>query len=203
MMLEEVAARRWAVPVSDVEAKNHEVVQKSTGNSFAYGDLAADASKVEAPPVKRLRLKDPSQFRYIGKDGINNVDAFDVTTGRAQYGQDVRLPGQKYAVIARPPVMGGKVVSYDPTDAKKVPGVVQIVEIPAAPSPPAFLPSGGIAIVANNTWAAIQGRAALKIIWDDGPHQIYDLNVYRAELEATARQAGKVLRSEGDARART
>ena len=71
MMLEEVAARRWAVPVSDVEAKNHEVVQKSTGNSFAYGDLAADASKVAAPPVKSLRLKDPSQFRYIGKDGIN------------------------------------------------------------------------------------------------------------------------------------
>jgi isoquinoline 1-oxidoreductase beta subunit len=199
MMLEEVAARRWAVPASDVEATNHEVVQKSTGNSFGYGELAADASKVEAPPAKRLRLKDPSQFRYIGKDGINNVDAFDVTTGRAQYGQDVRLPGQKCAVIARPPVMGGKVVSHDPTDAKKIPGVVQIVEIPTAPSPPAFLPSGGIAIVANNTWAAIQGRAALKIVWDHGPHQIYDSNVYRAEMEATARQPGKVLRSEGDA----
>ena len=99
-------------------------------------ELATDASKVEAPPVKSLRLKDPSQSRYIGNDGINSVDAFDVTTARAQYCQDLHLPGQKYAIIARPPVMGGKIVSYDPRDAKKIPGVVQIVETPRFSCPP-------------------------------------------------------------------
>ena len=132
MMLEQAAAKHWGVPVSDVEAKNHEVVQKSTGKSLGYGDLAADAAKLDVPSTDSLRLKDPSQFRYIGKEGTNIVDGFNITTGRAIYGQDVRLPGQKYAVIARPPVMGGKVTSYDVTETKKVPGVVQIVEISAS-----------------------------------------------------------------------
>ena len=209
MMLEAAAAKRWGVPVSDVEAKNHEVIQKSTGMKLGYGDLAADASKMPvptgaaqdkmgAPTSGSLPLKDPSQFRYIGKEGTNIVDGFDITTGRAKYGQDIRLPGMKYAVIARPPVMGGKVASFDATDAKKVPGVVEIVEIPAPSYPMAFQPSGGIAVVADNTWAAIQGRNALKIKWDDGPHGSYDSIAYRTALESTSRQPGKVVRTEGD-----
>jgi isoquinoline 1-oxidoreductase subunit beta len=209
MMLEEAAAKRWGVPVSDVEAKNHEVIQKSTGKKLGYGELAADASKLDvptgvsqekmnAPTQGSLPLKDPSQFRYIGKEGTNIVDAFDITTGRAKYGQDIRLSGMKYAVIARPPVMGGKVASFDATETKKVPGVVQIVEIPAPSYPMAFQPSGGIAIVADNTWAAIQGRKALKVEWDDGPHGSYDSAAYRTALETTARQPGQVSRSEGD-----
>jgi isoquinoline 1-oxidoreductase beta subunit len=209
MMLEAAAAKRWGVDVSDVEAKNHEVVQKSTGKKLGYGELAADAStmgvpsnvsveKTGAPTPVSLPLKDPSNFRYIGKEGTNIVDGFNITTGRAIYGQDVRLPGQKYAVVARPPVMGGKVTSYDAADAKKIPGVIQIVEIPAPSYPMMFQPSGGIAVIADNTWAAIQGRKALKITWDDGPHATYDSQTYRAQMEATARQPGKILRSEGD-----
>ena len=198
MMLEEAAAKRWGVSVSDVEAKNHEVVQKSTGKTLGYGELAEDASEFDVPATDSLRLKDPSQFRYIGKEGTNIVDAFNITTGRATYGQDIRLPGQKYAVIARPPVMGGKVASYDATETKKVPGFVQIVEMPAPSYPMVFQPSGGIAVIAENTWAAIQGRNALKIVWDDGPHATYDSQAYRAAMEATARQPGVVLRSEGD-----
>ena len=209
MMLEAAAAKRWGVDVSDVEAKNHEVIQKSTGKKLGYGELAADAStmgvptgvsqeKMGAPTPGSLPLKDPSQFRYIGKEGTNIVDGFNITTGRAMYGQDVRLPGQKYAVVARPPVMGGKVASFDATETKKVPGVVQIVEIPAPSYPMMFQPSGGIAVIADNTWAAIQGRKALKIQWDDGPHATYDSQAYRAAMEATARQPGKILRSDGD-----
>ncbi len=209
MMLEAAAAKRWGVDVSDVEAKNHEVIQKSTGKKLGYGELAADAStmgvptgvsqeKMGSPSPGSLSLKDPSQFRYIGKEGTHIVDGFNITTGRAIYGQDVRLPGQKYAVIARPPVMGGKVTSYDATETKKVPGFVQIVEIPAPSYPMMFQPSGGIAVIADNTWAAIQGRKALKITWDDGPHATYDSQAYRAAMEATARQPGKILRSDGD-----
>ena len=84
--------------------------------------LECQRRKVGRPTPVSLPLKDPSKFRYIGKEGTNIVDGFAITTGRAIYGQDVRLPGQKYAVIARPAVMGGKVASYDATDAKKVPG---------------------------------------------------------------------------------
>ena len=198
MMLEQAAAKRWNVAASDVEAKNHEVVQKSTGKKLGYGELAADASALDVPATDSLRLKDPSQFRYIGKEGTNIVDGFDITTGRAKYGQDIRLPDQKYAVVARPPVMGGKVASYDAAETKKVPGVVQVLEIPAPSYPMMFQPSGGIAVIADNTWAAIQGRKALKIQWDDGPHATYDSQAYRAAMEATARQPGKILRSDGD-----
>jgi isoquinoline 1-oxidoreductase beta subunit len=198
MMLEAAAAKRWGVPVSDVEAKNHEVVQKSTGAKLGYGELAADAGKMDPPAADQLRLKAPSQFRYIGKEGTNIVDGFDISTGRAIYGQDVRLPGQKYAVIARPPVVGGKISSYDASDTKKIPGFVQIVEISAPPTPSVFLPLGGIAVVADNTWAAIQGRKALKIVWDDGPNAAYDSKAFRQDMTATARQPGTVFRGEGD-----
>jgi isoquinoline 1-oxidoreductase subunit beta len=209
MMLEAAAAKRWGVDVADVEAKNHEVIQKSTGKTLGYGELAADAStmgvpsnvsveKSGAPTPVSLPLKDPSKFRYIGKEGTNIVDGFNITTGRAIYGQDVRLPGQKYAVIARPAVMGGKVASYDATEAKKIPGVLQILEMPTPSYPMKFQPSGGIAVIADNTWAAIQGRNALKITWDDGPHGTYDSQAYRAEMESTARQPGVILRSDGD-----
>jgi isoquinoline 1-oxidoreductase subunit beta len=209
MMLEAAAAKKWGVPVTDVEAKNHEVIQKSTGKKLGYGELAADASTMGVPasvsvekagsatPVS-LPLKDPSQFRYIGKEGTNIVDAFNITTGRATYGQDVRLPGMKFAVIARPPVMGGKVTSFDDTETKKVPGVVKVVQMPTPSYPMKFQPSGGVAVIADNTWAAIQGRKALKITWDDGPHGTYDSQAYRAQMEATAKQPGKILRSEGD-----
>ncbi len=201
MMLEQAAAKRWDVPVADVEAKNHEVVLKASGKTIGYGELAGDMAAMDPPATDQVKLKDPSQFRYIGKEGTNIVDGFDITTGRARYGQDVRLPGQKYAVIARPPVVGGKVASYDASDAKKVPGVIGVVEIPAPPSPSVFLPLGGIAVVGDNTWAAIKGREALKITWDDGPNASYNSKAFRGELEAAAKQPGVVLRSEGDAAA--
>src|SRR5260370_7657296 len=94
--------------------------------------------------------------------------------------------------------MGGKVASYDATDEKKVAGVLQIVEMPTPSYPMKFQPSGGIAIIADNTWAAIQGRNALKIKWDDGPHGTYDSQAYRAEMEATARKTGAILPADGD-----
>src|ERR1700734_3892597 len=83
MMLEEAAAKSWGVDVSDVEAKNHEVIQKSTGKKLGYGELAADASKLNVPAADSLHRKRPSQFRYIGKEGTNIVDGFNITTGRA------------------------------------------------------------------------------------------------------------------------
>jgi isoquinoline 1-oxidoreductase beta subunit len=103
-----------------------------------------------------------------------------------------------YAVVARPDVYLGKVVSYDATEALKVPGVLKVVQIEPSPPPANFNPLGGVAVVAKNTWAAIQGREALKIVWDDGPNAGYDSKAFRAEMEASARKPGTVLRNDGD-----
>jgi isoquinoline 1-oxidoreductase beta subunit len=198
-MLETAAAQRWGVSAGEVQAQNHEIVHKPSGKKLGYGELATAASALPTPPTDQIKLKDESAFRYLGKGNVQIVDLFDITTGRAVYGIDTKLPGLKHAVIARPPVMGGKLASYDGTAAMTVPGVEKIVVIEGTPPPSKFQPIGGVAVIARNTWAALQGRDALVIKWDDGPHGTYDSAVYKAQIEETARKPGKVVRNEGDA----
>jgi isoquinoline 1-oxidoreductase beta subunit len=198
-MLEGAAAKRWGVPVTEVKASNHEVVHGASGRRIGFGDLAADAANGPVPGIESLTLKDPKDFRYLGKGRIGIVDLRDITVGAARYGADVRLPGMKYAVIARPPVTGGKLTSFDGTEAMKVSGVEKVMEVRGWPWPSKFQPLGGVAVIARNTGAAIKGRDALKIVWDDGANAKYDSVAYRAELEDAARKPGLVVRSEGDA----
>ena len=198
MMLEAAAAKRWGVPVAKVKAVNHEVVHEESGRRMGFGDLATDAAKEPVPSIEGLRLKDPKNFRYLGKGEIGVVDLRDITTGKAHYGGDTRLPGMKYAVIARPPVTGGKLVSFDAADAMKVSGVEKVMELKGWPWPSKFQPLGGVAVIARNTGAAIKGRDALKIIWDDGANGKYESVTYRTELEEAARKPGLVVRKEGD-----
>ncbi|WP_027531719.1 molybdopterin cofactor-binding domain-containing protein [Bradyrhizobium sp. WSM3983] len=197
-MLEQAAAKHWGVPVVEVKANNHEVVHDVSGRKIGFGDLAADAAKEPVPVFGSLKLKDPKNFRYLGKGEISIVDLHDITTGKAGYGADIRLPGMKYAVIARPPVTGGKLVAFDSTDAMKVSGVEKVMEVQGWPWPSKFQPLGGVAVIARNTGAAIKGRDALKITWDDGTNAKYDSVAYRAELEEAARKPGLVVRKEGD-----
>ncbi len=197
-MLEQAAAARWGVPVAEVQALNHEVVHVPTQRKFGYGELAVVASQLPVPARETLRLKKPAQFRYIGKGQVKLVDGPDIVAGRAKYGIDTVLDGMLFAVVARPAVYGGKVVSYDAAAALKVPGVVQVVEIPGTPPPSEFQPLGGVAVVARNTWAAIKGREALKITWDDGPNATYDSMTYKAELEKSTRSPGKVVHDRGN-----
>ena len=198
MMLESAAAEQWKVPVSEVQAKNHEVVHAKSGRKLGYGQLAAAAGKQPVPSRDQVKLKDPSQFRYIGKSNIKLVDGRDIVTGKAIYGQDVRLPGMLYAVVGRPDVYLGKVVSVDSSAAMKVPGVLKVVQIEPSAPPANFNPLGGVAVVAKSTWAALKGREALKIVWDDGPNASYESKAYRATMETAARSPGKVARKEGD-----
>jgi isoquinoline 1-oxidoreductase beta subunit len=200
-MLEAAAAKRWGVPISQVKAVNHEVTHAASGRRLGFGELAADAAAQPVPDIGSLQLKDPKDFRYIGKGKVSIVDLHDITTGKAQYGIDVRLPGMKYAVIARPPVVGGKVKSFDPADALKVSGVEKVIEAQGWPWPSKFQPLGGVAVIARNTGAAIKGRDALKIVWEDGPHASYDSKTYRTELEDAVRKPGKVVRDDGDVEA--
>jgi isoquinoline 1-oxidoreductase beta subunit len=197
-MLETAAATAWGVPVAQVKAVNHEIVHAKSGRRGGYGEFAEAAAMLPVPTGEQIKLKSPKDFRYIGKGRIGLIDNDDIVTGNAKYGIDTRLDGMLYAVIARPPVYGGKVKSHDATEALKLPGVIKVIALDTPPIPSAFFPLGGIAVVAENTWAAIEGRKKLVIEWDNGPNAGYDSAEYRKTLEAAAREPGKLVRNAGD-----
>jgi isoquinoline 1-oxidoreductase subunit beta len=128
-----------------------------------------------------------------------SYDLESFVTGKALYGMDARVEGMVYASIERPPVIGGKVKAYDDKDALKVAGVRQIVPIDPFKPPPTFQPLGGIAVIADNTWAAFQGRKKLNISWENGPNETYDSEEYKNELRETSHRPCKVVRNVGDA----
>lgn len=196
-MLEAAAAEVWHVGPSECHAQNGSVVHVDSGRRLSFGELVEVAAEQPVPARAQLRLKDPKAWRYIGKP-MPIVDLKDIVRGKATYGLDIVLPGMKYASIERCPVYGGKAKSFDAADALKVAGVERVIELPATPIPSGFLPLGGIAVVAKNTWAAQQGRAQLKIEWDLGANATHDSETFRAELEATAREPGRVVREAGN-----
>ncbi|WP_050420566.1 xanthine dehydrogenase family protein molybdopterin-binding subunit [Bradyrhizobium tropiciagri] len=198
-MLEVAAAHVWHVNANDCQARNHTVVHVPTGRQLSFGDAARVASTLEIAPLDHmeLRFRPASEWRYVGKP-LPIIDLGPITRGKAIYGIDATLPGMKYASVERCPVYGGKALHFDATDALTVPGVEQVVEIAATPIPSGFYPLGGVAVIANNTWSAQQGRQKLKITWDLGPNAGHDSTAYRARLEATARQPGRVVRNQGD-----
>jgi len=197
-MLEQAAAAQWKVPVAECRAQLHKVIHSPSGRELGYGALATAAAALAVPARDSLKLKQPAEFRYIGKESTRAIDGADIVNGRALYGADVHFEGTVYATVARPRVYGGKVKSFDATAALKVPGVLKVVEIESRPLPSEFQPLGGVAVIASNTWAAIKGRDALTIVWDDGANARYDSIAYRQELEASARQPGKVVRDTGN-----
>lgn len=197
-MLEAEAAARWGVALAEVKAENHEVVHRPSGRRLGFGELARGAAARPVPARDALVFKDPAAFRYIGRGSIPLIDNADITTGRAIYGIDAQVEGMAFAVVARPPVYGGKVKRFDADKALKVPGVLKVVPVDTPAIPSAFQPLGGIAVVAQNTFAAIKGRALLDVEWEDGPNAGYDSAEFRKMLEAAARQTGKVVRNDGD-----
>ncbi|WP_193183639.1 xanthine dehydrogenase family protein molybdopterin-binding subunit [Nisaea sediminum] len=199
LMLEQAAAKEWGVDPSEVEAVNHQVVHKALGRRLGYGELAKAAMDLPTPPRESLAYKDERSFRYIGKGTVQITDLHDITTGAAVYGADVSLPGMKYAVIARPPVVNGRVKSFDSKAAMAVNGVERVEEIAGSTMPAKFAPLGGVAVIASSTWAALKGREALKIEWEAGPNGSYDTAAYRKALSASAAASGKVVRDQGDA----
>ena len=201
LMLETVAAKRWKVALDQVKAVNHEVIHLANGQRFSFGELALEASTLKVPSLDQIRFKEAKELKWIGKENTRGFDLQDMVTGKAQYGIDTRLDGMLYAVVARPPVFGGKLVSVDKSKALLIPGVLQVIEIPGSPPPAMFNPLGGVAVIASNTWAAIQGRAALDITWDDGIHADYDSENFYQHLQNAVRKPAKAMRNEGDATA--
>ena len=197
LMLEQAAAKEWAVPVEECKGQNHFVIHAKTNRKLGYGELAASAAKLPVPKQDALKFKTPAEFRYIGKD-LPTVDLSDLCTGKATFGIDATMPGMVYASIERSPVIGGKLKSYDDKEAKAVRGVQQIVVLPSATPPYGFKPLGGVAVIASNTWAAMKGREKLKVEWDAGENAGYDSAKYKQELLATVRKPQRVVRNIGD-----
>ena len=197
MMLEQAAALSWNVPVSEVRALNHEVQHQKTARKLSYATLAKRAAKLPVPTLSALRLKTSGEFRYVGKGGVPLIDGHDIVTGKAQYGSDPWFKDMCFAVIARSPVLGGSVREFNGEAAAAAPGVQKILKMPAPVAKATFHPLAGIAVIANSTGAAIAARKLLKIQWDDGANGSYDSDAYRAALQESARNPGKVVRESG------
>ena len=184
-MLVAAAAKRWQVGAADIVVRDGLVSHPASGRKASFGELAVDAAQETVPT--ELKLKDPKDFRLIGKQA-KRKDSAAKTNGTAQFTQDVFLPGMLVAVVAHPPLFGGKVKSFDATKAKAVKGVVDVVQIPQ-----------GVAVLATDTWSAKKGRDALSVNWDDSAAFKLGTDEILARYKEMAKQPGLIAKQTGDA----
>jgi isoquinoline 1-oxidoreductase beta subunit len=187
-MLVQAAAQKWNVPKAQCRAENSTVVNLNTKERLTYGSLADAASKLPVPQLG-VALKDPTQFKLVGTSQ-KRMDTPGKVSGKTTFGIDVKVPGMLYASLQRCPVFGGKVKSFDAAKAKAVPGVKQVVQI-----------SNGVAVLADNTWSAMEGRKALVVEWDEGALATTTSATIRKTFADLADKPGAVARKEGDAAA--
>jgi isoquinoline 1-oxidoreductase beta subunit len=184
-MLIEAAAEQWKVAPTQIRTENGWVIGPSDGMRASYGSLADRAMQLPVPPD--VPLKDPKTFKLIGTPA-KRLDTRDKVSGATRFGIDAQVPGMLYAATVRCPVFGGKVASFDAAKAKATPGVKDVLQI-----------SNGVAVIADNTWSAMQGRRALSIQWDEGPNANLSSATIRARMVALASQPGAVGKTVGDA----
>ncbi len=184
-MLVAAAADEWKVPADSITVSKGVVAHKATNRKASFGQLAAKAATQPVPAD--VKLKDPKDFQYIGKR-VARKDSKPKTNGSAQFTIDVKLPGMLTAVVAHSPLFGGKVKSFDATKAKAIKGVVEVVQVPS-----------GVAVLANDFWAAKQGRDALTVVWDDSAANKLGSAEILAQYKELAKKPGLVARKDGDA----
>jgi isoquinoline 1-oxidoreductase subunit beta len=192
------AAEQWKVPVAECRAEHGAVVHAASGRRLAYGALVEAAARRPLPAASSVTVKDPKDFRIIGRS-VPRSDIPAKVDGSATYGLDVRVPGMLFAVIARCPTFGGTLKSFDAARARALPGVVDVLEVP--PGPKGSFAPGGVAVLARSTWQAIQGRNALAIRWEPGPHAGESSATLRASFEKLTAQPATAFRNDGDAHA--
>lgn len=191
-MLVRAAAEAWGVDPGECGTEVGEVVHVPSGRRRSYASLAERASAFELPEAPPLKA--PEQFRYIGKPRVH-VDAADVVQGKTTYGGDVLLPGMLFASLERSPTVKGSVRSYDEAAALAVPGVRRVVKVDRNDGAGS---NEAIAVVAETTWAALQGRRALGVEWEPGPLAPESSDTYAEHLRTLARQPGRVIREHGN-----
>ncbi|WP_439556415.1 molybdopterin cofactor-binding domain-containing protein [Dyadobacter sp.] len=192
-MLTTTAAKRWNVPVTECKAEDGKIVHPGSGRSFTYGELADDASKLEIP--KAPKLKESKDFKIIGRYN-KRLDVPERVTGKAVYGIDVEVPGMVYASILHSPVIHGKVLSIDDSEAKKVKGVLKVIKTERTMP---HRTSDAVAVVATNYWAALKGKKALKVTWDNADYEktLNTADYYKATAQA-ATKPGVNFEEKGD-----
>lgn len=184
IMLINAAAKMWKVDAATLKAENSFVIHTASGKRASFGSLADEAAKLQPPA--NVPLKDPKDFKLIGKS-TKRLDTPAKTNGSAEFGIDVKIPGMLIAVVARSPVFGGKVVSYNDTQARAVPGVKKVVQVPS-----------GVAVLGTNFWAAKLGRDKLEIKWDEGANASLSTTAMRKEFAELASKPGTVAKKIGD-----
>lgn len=197
-MLVTAAAQHWSVNPNTCKAKDGGVLHGARKQFLTYGELADAASKLPVPDFNKVTLKNSNDFTIIGHDR-KRIEAAAKVTGTAKFGIDSRPAGLQYAVVARCPVFGGKVSKFDAAKAKQVAGVSDVFTID--PVGAGAFSAGGVVVVADNSWSAMQGRKALDITWDEGPHAAESSDSLHKQFLDNASKPGKVVRNEGDANA--
>lgn len=187
-MLVQAAAQKWNVTKSQCRAENSTVLNIRTNERVSFGSLAEAAAKLPVPQ-QNVALKDPTQFKLVGKPQ-KRMDTPGKVSGKTTFGIDVKVPGMLYATLQRCPVFGGKVKSFDATKTKAVPGVKDVVQI-----------SNGVAVLADSTWAAMEGRKVLVVQWDEGALAATSSATIRKAFADLAEKPGAIARKEGDAAA--
>ena len=191
------AAARLGVSPDACHTRPGYVLCDAAGGEIAYADLIEDAAKLdipeEAPPLKAMR-----DYRVIGTHR-DTIDAHDMVTGRSKFGLDTQVDGMRYAVIARSPILNGRVKSFDDTAARKVTGVLNVFTIEGPePGEPYVILASGVAVVATSTWAAMKGRDALEIEWEPGPNAGDSSERFWQENAAMLETTGQIVLDEGD-----
>ena len=194
MMLIGAAATKWNVSKNDCIAANHYVVNTKTKEKIFFGDLVKEASEIKISDAEKITLKETKDYKYIGKT-LKSVDLKDFTYGTAVYGIDKRIPNMKFAAIARCPVTFGTVKSVNKSDAENIAGVEKIIQMDRMVPPIGkfFGMLGGVAVIANNTWAAFQGKLNLEIDWNFGENKEYDTNAYNIKINNRLQENGKLV----------
>lgn len=187
------AAQKWNVPEKECRAKKGSVVHEKSSRQASYGQLVETAMKLPLP--EKVELKDEADFELIGH-ATPRVDIPSKVNGSAVFGLDVRVPDMLFAVVARCPTFGGKHAHFDASKAKAVPGVKDVFEIPALGRD--MFTAGGVVVIANSTWAAMKGRDALAITWDNGAAAAESTATLHTSLHAGAGKPGKRIRNDGD-----
>jgi len=187
LMLVGAAAQKWGVPSSQCRVEKGAVIHSASGRKAGYGSLVAAASQLK-PPAD-IPLKDPKQFTLIGKP-TRRLDTPSKVNGTAQFGLDVQVPGMLFALVARPPVFGGKVANFDASEALKIKGVRTVEQVPS-----------GVAVVADRFWSAKLGRDKLKISWDEGPNAKLSTSQMLADFSKQSASPGTIAKKSGDAAA--
>jgi isoquinoline 1-oxidoreductase subunit beta len=184
VMLIDAAAQKWSLPASECHVEKGVVIHAASGKKATYGSLADAASQLKPPA--NIPLKDPKQFTLIGKS-TRRLDTPSKVNGTAQFGLDVRLPGMLFAVVARPPVFGARVASFDAAEALRIPGVRAVEQIPS-----------GVAVVADRFWPAKLAREKVKITWDEGENAKLSTSQMFADFSKQSASPGNIAKKTGD-----